>query len=228
MPLGDGFAIVAVVNTDQGYIGTEYQQALLYGRADLNRPTILSINGGSLHSPDGALPRVYVARRSTPASEVTIGGTGFNNAGVNFFTSVGKHGSTVPETRRHGYADEAGHSSQAPLGLGAFEVINNPYTGAWARRRCSCRSVIHRRSAGEPKRFNDHGDRHGLRNGAVVNFFNKQRNGSVVNSRRNGAERDRRGADPAALHGTEQRRTRPMLRAGGQFAVHHVHRDRRQ
>src|SRR5262249_18723345 len=46
LPLGDGVAAVAVVNTDQGYIGSQYQQAMLYGNAALNRPTILSINGG--------------------------------------------------------------------------------------------------------------------------------------------------------------------------------------
>jgi hypothetical protein len=72
MSLGQGFAILAIVNTDQNYVGSEYRQALLYGNASMNRPTILGINGTSIHQPDGALPVVYASTPIYPGSVVTI------------------------------------------------------------------------------------------------------------------------------------------------------------
>ena len=182
MPLGDGFGVLAVVNTDQGYIGSEYQQALLYGSASLNRPTILTINGGSLHAPDGALPVVYVSTPVYPGSEVTIGGTGFNNPGVNFFASVGNLGPLFPKAGATATQLKLDIPANAPLGLGAFEVINNPYSGNVGSQTVFVPigdpptiSAVHQNGATITVTGT------GFANGAVVNFFNKQANGSVVN-----------------------------------------------
>ena len=182
LPLGQGFAIFAVVNTDQGYIGSQYQQALLYGSAALNRPTILTINGGSLHPPDGALPVVYVSTPIYPGTEATIGGTGFNNPGVNFFTSVGNLGPLFPKPGATATQIKLDLPANAPLGLGAFEVINNPYSG-----NVGSQTVFV--PIGDPPTITTVSQSGttitvtgtGFANGAVVNFFNKQANGSVVN-----------------------------------------------
>lgn len=181
MSLGDGWAIVAVVNTDQGYIGTEYQQALLYGRASLNRPTILTINGGGLHPPDGALPRVYVSTPIYPGSEVTIGGTGFNNPGLNFFTSVGNMGPLFPKPGSTATQLKVDIPANAPLGLGAFEVINAPYTGSVGSQTvfvpigdAPTLTSVSQSGATITVRGT------GFATGAVVNFFNKQ-GGGIVN-----------------------------------------------
>lgn len=182
LPLGQGFAIFAVVNTDQNYIGSEYQQALLRGNAALNRPTILGINGGALNPPDGALPVVYVSTPVYPGSEVTITGTGFNNPGVNFFTAVGNLGPLFPKPGATATQLKLDIPPQAQLGLGAFEVINNPYVG-----NVGSQTVFV--PIGDPPTItlvtqngaNISVTGTGFANGAVVNFFNKRQDGTVAN-----------------------------------------------
>src|SRR4029078_12939991 len=129
VPLGFGYAVFAVVNTDQGYIGSAYQGAFLYANAATNRPTILRINGSPLHAPDGALPVVYTSTPVYPSAEVTIVGTGFNNPDLNFFTAVRNLGPLFPKPGGTATQVKVDIPVNAPIGLGAFEVVNNPYVG---------------------------------------------------------------------------------------------------
>jgi hypothetical protein len=188
LPLGQGFAIFAVVNTDQGYIGSQYQQALLYGSASLNRPTILTINGNALHAPDGALPVVYVSTPIYPGSEVTLGGTGFNNPGVNFFTSIGNLGPLFPKAGATATQVKLDIPANAPLGLGAFEVVNNPYVGNVGSQTVFVPigdpptiTAVSQSGTVSQGRSTVTVTGTGFANGAVVNFFNTQSGGAVVN-----------------------------------------------
>jgi len=129
LPLGFGYAVIAVVNTDQGYASSQYQSALLYGNAALNRPTILGVNGSGLHAPDGSLAVVYVSTPIYPGTTVTLTGTGFNGAGVNFYTSAGNLGPPWPLPGSTSTQLLLQMPANTPLGLGAFEVVNKPFTG---------------------------------------------------------------------------------------------------
>jgi sugar lactone lactonase YvrE len=180
IPLGDGVAAVAVVNTDQGYIGSTYRQALLYGNASLNRPTILGINGSGLHAPDGALPVVYVSTPVYPGTEATLNGTGFNNAAVNFYTAAGNLGPLWPKVGATATQLKVDIPAGAPLGLAAFEVINSPYTGSVGSQTVYA-------PLGDPPTLSGVSQSGstitvtgtGFSSGAVVIFFNLQGSGVV-------------------------------------------------
>lgn len=182
MSLGQGFAILAIVNIDQNYVGSEYQQAFLFGNATMNRPTILSINSTGLHAPDGALPVVYVSTPIYPGSIVTLTGTGFNTAGLNFFTSVGNLGPLWPLPGATSTRVQVQIPANAPIGLGAFEIVNSPYAGFVGSQTVfvpigdppDIASVSQSGSTITVAGTN-------FANGAVVNFFNRRPNGSVMN-----------------------------------------------
>lgn len=129
MPLGNGFATVIVVNTDQGYIQSNPQSQLLQGSAAANIPTILSVNGVAVHTVDATVPLAYVETVLTPGAAVTIGGTGFNGPLVNLFTAAGNLGPLAPLPGGSPTAFQVTVPANAPTGPGSFQVVNNPYTG---------------------------------------------------------------------------------------------------
>jgi hypothetical protein len=180
--MGQGFAVFTVINTDQNYVGSGYQQAFLAGNAALNRPTITGVNGVPLHAPDGGLPAVYVAAPIFPGTTVTLNGTGFNGALVNFYTGIGNLGPLVPLAGATSTQLQVQIPANAPLGLGAFEVVNNPYSGAVG-------SQIVYVPIGDPPTITQVAQSGntvtvtgtGFANGAAVNLFAHTASGAVVN-----------------------------------------------
>jgi hypothetical protein len=128
IPLGQGFIVLAIVNPDEGYRGSGFQSQRLYGDPAHNIPTILSINGNAIQGPDAALNGIYVNATVVAGNWVTLGGTGFNNPAVNFFTASGNLG-PLPVRNVTANQFEAQIPANAPLGLAGFEVVNSPYNG---------------------------------------------------------------------------------------------------
>lgn len=90
VPLGQGFAEVQVVNTDQGFKGSNDAAALLQGSAAAGIPTLTQVNGVGLAStssnPDYAVNNVKTV--IPQGSTVNLTGTGFdavNGVAVNVF-----------------------------------------------------------------------------------------------------------------------------------------------
>ncbi len=127
--LGNGYATVLVVNTDQGYIQSNTQSQLIYGSAGLNLPTITHLNGVMLRPADPTIPVANVETVVVQNQAVTITGTGFNNPLVNLFTASGNMGPLAPVGGWTATQFQVVVPSNAPTGPGSFQVVNNPYTG---------------------------------------------------------------------------------------------------
>jgi hypothetical protein len=126
--LGQGFATVEVIDTDQGYTASNYLSQLLYGNAALNIPTILSIGGVSLDPVNAQYPGAHVRNTVSPGSSVTIGGTGFVGPVVNLFTSAGNVGPITPTAWNGTSLTMTVPNTPATQGgPGVFQVVN---TGA--------------------------------------------------------------------------------------------------
>ena len=88
--LGQGFAEVQVVNTDQGYKASNSVPALLQGSAAAGIPTLTGVNGVGL-APTSSQPSYAVNNVQTvikQGTSVTLDGTGFdasNGVAVNVF-----------------------------------------------------------------------------------------------------------------------------------------------
>lgn len=180
VPLGHGFIVLAVVNPDEDYRGSNFQSQRLYGNSVLNLPTILSIDGSPIQGPDASLNGIYVNVALTPGDWVVLGGSGFNNPGVNLFTASGNLG-PLPVRNITPAAFEARIPPGAPLGLAAFEVVNAPYVG-------NVGSQVVYASLGGPPTISgvvQNGSTvtiagTGFAAGAVINLFNRQ-GGTVAN-----------------------------------------------
>ncbi|MDX2171200.1 MAG: hypothetical protein SF182_29290 [Deltaproteobacteria bacterium] len=129
MPLGNGFASVMVVNTDQGYIQSNLQSQLLQGSAAANIPTIRTVNGVAVHTVDPTVPLAYVETVVAPGATVTVGGSGFNAPLVNLFTASGNLGPLSPLPGGNAASFQITIPANAPAGPGSLQVVNNPYTG---------------------------------------------------------------------------------------------------
>lgn len=129
IPLGNGFASVLIVNTDQGYVTSNPQSALLAGNAALNIPTITAIGGVAVRPMDPTIPLATVETVVVQGTTVAIAGTGFNRPLVNLFTAAGNQGPLTPlpggTSTQLGVVIPAG----TPTGPGSFQVVNGPYTG---------------------------------------------------------------------------------------------------
>ena len=126
--LGNGFATVVVVNTDQGFIQSNPQSQYLFGAAGQNLPTITAINGVNLRPFDVTVPLASVETVILPGSTVTISGTGFNDPRVNLFTSGATAGGLVPLPGGSSTQIQVNIPANVPTGPGALQVVNNPFT----------------------------------------------------------------------------------------------------
>ena len=127
--LGNGYATVLVVNTDQGYIQSNTQSQLLYGSASANLPTITHVNGVALRPADPTIPVANVETVVGQSQTVTITGTGFNSPLVNLFTAAGNMGPLAPVNGWSATQFDILIPAGTPTGPGALQVVNNPYTG---------------------------------------------------------------------------------------------------
>jgi hypothetical protein len=129
IPLGNGFATMVIVNTDQGYRQSNGQSQLLFGDPAANIPTITAVNGVALTPASPAAPLAFVETFVAKGSTVTLTGTGFNGALVNLFTSTGNAGPLTPLAGASATQLQVVVPGSAPTGPGSFQVVNSPYAG---------------------------------------------------------------------------------------------------
>ncbi len=126
--LGNGFATLLLVNTDQGYRQSNTQSQLLYGNPAINLPTITQINGVALRPADPTIPVANVETVVAQGQTVTLTGSGFNSPLVNLFTAGGNMGPLAPLAGGTSTQFQIGVPAGTPTGPGSFQVVNTPYT----------------------------------------------------------------------------------------------------
>jgi N-acetylneuraminic acid mutarotase len=125
VPLGQGFATVQVVNTDEGYVTSNLEYQHVYGDAADGLPTILTIGGVGLSAPDPSIPGAHVETVLAAGSTVTVTGTGFNGPLVNVFTATGNLGPLTPLPGGTTTSFQVVIPADAPAGPGSFQVVNS-------------------------------------------------------------------------------------------------------
>jgi hypothetical protein len=130
IPLGNGFATIEVVNTDQGFITSNPQPVLVYGAASSGFPTITAVNGVPLNAADASVPLANVSTAVAQGAMLTLTGTGFANPVVALYSSNPAvaleplAGATSTQLQVTVPAD-------VPTGPGAIQVLNRPsFTGS--------------------------------------------------------------------------------------------------
>jgi hypothetical protein len=129
IPLGNGFATVVVVNTDQNYLQSNPQSQMLRGAAAANIPTILTVNGVACRAFDATVPLASIDTVLVPGATITIGGSGFNAPLVNLYSATGSHGPLTPLAGGSASQIQIVLPANLPTGPGALQVVNNPYVG---------------------------------------------------------------------------------------------------
>ncbi len=127
--LGNGFGTVVVINTDQNYVTSNAQSALLAGNAALNMPTISHLNGVALRAFDPTIALATVESVIVQGATVTINGSGFSSPLVNLFTASGNKGPLTPLAGGTATQIRVVIPADTPTGPGSFQVVNSPYTG---------------------------------------------------------------------------------------------------
>jgi endonuclease I len=125
VPLGQGFATVQVVNTDEGYVTSNLEYQHVYGDAADGLPTILTVGGVGLSAPDPSIPGAHVETVLAAGSTVTVTGTGFNGPLVNVFTATGNIGPLEPLPGGTDTEFQVVIPADAPAGPGSFQVVNS-------------------------------------------------------------------------------------------------------
>jgi glucose/arabinose dehydrogenase len=179
IPLGEGVIVVAVVNPDEGFRGSNLQIQRLFGNPALNIPTITGVNGSPIQGPDQVMNGIYVNVSVFPSTWVLLSGSGFNTPGVNLYAAAGNLGPlavrNVTDTQL-----EAFIPANAPLGLAGFQVVNSPYSGNVGSQVVyaslgSAPTITSVTQMGTAVTVNGTG----FASGAVINFFNQQGAGVV-------------------------------------------------
>ncbi len=129
VPLGNGFAALRVVNTDQGYIASNVSAQHLFGGASANIPTITEINSIPLNPPDPSVPLANVSTLVLQGATMRLTGTGFSGALVNLFTATGNVGPLTPLPGASSTQLMVMVPANAPTGPGSFQVVNSPFVG---------------------------------------------------------------------------------------------------
>jgi hypothetical protein len=127
--LGNGFVSVVVINTDQNYVQSNAEGALLFGNATANIPTIKGINGVALAPANPSVPLANVNTVLKQGTTVTITGTGFNKPLVALFTAGGNMGPLSPVGTSTSTQFQVTIPANAPTGPGSVQVVNSPYSG---------------------------------------------------------------------------------------------------
>jgi hypothetical protein len=127
--VGNGFATFIVINTNQNYVTSNTQSALLAGNAASGIPSIATINGVALRPFDPTIPLATVETVVLQGTTVTITGSGFSNPLVNLFTATGNKGPLAPLSGATSTQFQIVIPADTPTGPGSFQVVNAPYTG---------------------------------------------------------------------------------------------------
>jgi hypothetical protein len=126
IPLGNGFATVQIVNTDQGFIGSNVQAQLLEGAAAAGFPTITALAGVPLNPPDPSVPLANVSTVLPQSATITVTGTGFSNPVVALFSSNPNAVALEPVAPATSTQFQVLIPADVPTGPGAVQVLNRP------------------------------------------------------------------------------------------------------
>jgi hypothetical protein len=126
VPLGNGFASLQIVNTDQNYIGSNVQGALLQAAPASGLPSLTGLNGVALNPPDPSVPLANVSTAVPRNAAVTVTGTGFSNPLLAVFSSNPNAAAIEPLAGSTSTQMEVVVPSDIPIGPGAFQVVNRP------------------------------------------------------------------------------------------------------
>lgn len=204
VPLGQGFASLEVVNTDTGYQISNPAYALLQGAVSAGIPSLQTINGMGLASTSSD-PSYAINNVETVVSQgmtVQLGGTGFdvvNGVAVDLFCAC-PEGKVGPFFLNPGNPGLSPTSISFPLpavganapatGPGSFVVSNAGSSSTYARKSNAVSVPIGARititSVNETPATPGHAASitvtgTGFSNLTVINFFNTQADGGVVN-----------------------------------------------
>ncbi|MBK7975337.1 MAG: hypothetical protein IPK07_19320 [Deltaproteobacteria bacterium] len=125
--LGQGYASLVLVRTDQGFDTSNAVGAVLLGNDALlpKVPSITKLAGLDL-SPSSADPSIHVANVEgliTPGAPLVVEGTGFTNPVVNLYTSIGNLGPLTPTTSSQ-TSIQVDVPANAKIGPGSVQVVN--------------------------------------------------------------------------------------------------------
>jgi hypothetical protein len=143
VPLGQGFASIFVVNTDQGFATSNTQYALLYGDADDNIPTVTSLDNTAVSSTlEAGVPVAHADTVIAAFSTIPVRGTGFSGSALNVFAASASGADQAPTptpcpvANYGGYPVDGGTPTRfyitvppVPAGPANFQVVNAPFFG---------------------------------------------------------------------------------------------------
>lgn len=126
--LGNGFASVYVVNTDESFATSNTVCQNLLGPTSGNPPSIETVNGIALNAADCSAPVAFVQTVFTQNASATFTGKNFTGPLANLFTASGNQGPITPSAS-NATSITLTIPGGAPTGPGSVQIVNNPYTG---------------------------------------------------------------------------------------------------
>lgn len=127
VPVGNGYATLQVVNTDEGYITSDAIGCSLLGSIAKGYPELAAIDGVARGEMSPAYPLNFVETVARQGATLTITGAGFDAPLVNLFSSRGNEGPLQPLAGAGTTRIQVVIPDDAPTGPGALVVVN---TGA--------------------------------------------------------------------------------------------------
>jgi hypothetical protein len=122
--IGNGYVNLQIINTDQGYIGSNYAGARLVGAVAAGYPEVTHIDSTPLGAMSASFPLNFVETIAPQGSTITISGSGFNLPLVNLFSSLGNLGPLTPLPGGTSTEIQVTIPADAPTGPGAIVVVN--------------------------------------------------------------------------------------------------------
>ena len=127
--LGNGFASLVAINTDQGYAASSPACVNLLGPTTGSPPSIGWIDDIPLEDPDCAVPFAYIPVALPAGAPFTVSGDGFDQPRASLFTSAGNLGPLDAAGGWLEYLATFTTPANAPIGPASVQVVSAPYTG---------------------------------------------------------------------------------------------------
>lgn len=126
--LGDGFATLVVVNSDEAFRESNVVGQHLFAAPSTGIPSLTGVNGSALEPPDAATPFARVTAPVQPGSTISLEGTEFREPRVNLFTPAGNLGPLDPLAGGTASRIRVSLPAGTPAGTVSLQVVNHPYT----------------------------------------------------------------------------------------------------
>jgi hypothetical protein len=127
--LGDGFATLVVVNSDEAFRESNVVGQHLFAGPSTGIPSLTGVNGSALEPPDAATPFARVTAPVQAGSTISLEGTEFREPRVNLFASAGNLGPLDPIAGGTASRIRVSLPAGTPAGTVSLQVVNHPYTG---------------------------------------------------------------------------------------------------